>query len=91
MQSTSNLNRDVYIYPPKDLQLPSDLVLRVARPLYGLAEAGTHWFQTYHKHHIEKLNMATSTFDSCLLYEKTNPTKGLVEMQTDDTLILATP
>jgi hypothetical protein len=35
--------------------------------------------------------MATSTFDSCLLYEKTNPTKGLVGMQTDDTLILATP
>jgi hypothetical protein len=30
VQSTSNLNRDVYIYLPKDLQLPSDLVFCVA-------------------------------------------------------------
>jgi hypothetical protein len=34
--------------------------------------------------------MATSTFDPCLLYEKSNPTKGLVGMQTDDTLVIAT-
>jgi hypothetical protein len=34
--------------------------------------------------------MATLTFDPCLLYEKSSSTKGLVGMQTDDTLVIAT-
>ena len=34
--------------------------------------------------------MTNSTFDPCLLVEASNPTKGVVGMQTDDTLILAT-
>ncbi|KAH6667374.1 hypothetical protein B0J14DRAFT_658827 [Halenospora varia] len=31
----------------------------VVKPLYGLAEAGTHWWATYFKHHKEKLQMET--------------------------------
>ena len=90
VQSTSQLARNVFIKPPVDLQLPRNLVFRVARPLYGLAESGAHWFNTYHKHHVDKLNMATSTFNPCLLFEKSQPTNGIIGMQTDDTLILAT-
>jgi len=56
-------------------------------PLYGLAESGAHWFETYHKHHLNKLDMVQSTFDPCLLIEKTG--RGLVGLQTDDSLILA--
>ncbi|KAM4061436.1 cwf18 domain containing protein [Hirsutella rhossiliensis] len=60
-------------------------------PLYGIAEAGVHWFRTYQQHHLEKLDMSTSTYDSCLLISNTGPdTLGIVGMQTDDTLILGT-
>jgi Reverse transcriptase (RNA-dependent DNA polymerase) len=89
-QSTTPLARNVFIKPPADLGYPESKLLRVVQPLYGLAEAGTHWFNTYHRHHCEKLNMASSTFDPCLLVEASNPTKGVIGMQTDDTLILAT-
>ena len=34
--------------------------------------------------------MANSTFDPCLLVETSNPTSGVIGMQTNDTLILAT-
>jgi hypothetical protein len=63
-------------------------MLRIVRPLHGLAEAGTHWFNTCHKHHhIEKLNIVNSAFDPCLLIE--NSGNGLIGTQTDDTLVLA--
>jgi hypothetical protein len=61
----------------------------VIRPLYGIAEAGIHWWATYSKHHKDKLFMATSTYDPCLLVTTTEDGFGIVGMQTDDTIILA--
>ena len=60
----------------------------VLKPLYGIAEAGTHWWATYSKHHKEKLLMCTSTFDPCFLITTTKAPFGIVGMQTDDTIIL---
>lgn len=89
-QSTTHLERNIFVRPVKELEMPPNKLLRVARPLYGIPEAGTHWFNTYQKHHIEKLNMETSTYDTCLLSSKndnkTNLEFGIVGLQTDDTL-----
>jgi hypothetical protein len=63
-------------------------IMIVLKPLYGIPEAGTHWWATYHKHHQEKLFMVTSTYDPCLLITTTENAFGIVGMQTDDTLIL---
>ena len=51
IQSTSKLSRPVFAYPPKDMQndLPPGVIFKVILPLYGIPEAGTHWFSTYHK------------------------------------------
>ena len=62
-------------------------ILQVNRPLYGVPEAGNHWFLIYQIHHIKKLDLTTLTYDPCLLYSQ-NATVGL---QTDDSLIVATP
>lgn len=94
VQSTSNLNCNFYICPPHELAtilglIPSsDNVLKVIKPLYGVPEAGNHWFATYHSHHIDKLEMKQSTYDLYLLY-KSEPQLGIIGLQTDDTLILA--
>jgi len=62
----------------------------ILKPLYGIPEAGTHWFNTYHNHHTEKLNMVVSTYDPCLLITTTTTEAfAVVGMQTDDTLMLA--
>ncbi|KAM4063225.1 cwf18 domain containing protein [Hirsutella rhossiliensis] len=59
---------------------PNGTIIRVIKPLYGIAEAGVHWFRTYQQHHLEKLDMSTSTYDSCLLISNTGPdTLGIVE------------
>jgi hypothetical protein len=91
VQSTTNLNREFYIRPPRELQnelgLGEDSVLKVLKPLYGVPEAGNHWFKTYHSHHVQQLHMDQSTYDPCLL--QSNEPFGIVGLQTDDTLLLA--
>jgi hypothetical protein len=86
VQSETNLNRKFFVKPPKEINLGDTIALEVLRPLYGVPEAGTHWYKTYHKHHIEKLNLQTSSYDHCLLYNK----EAIVGLQTDDTLFAAT-
>jgi hypothetical protein len=61
----------------------------VRKPLYRIPEAGTHWWATYYKHHKEKLHMTTSSYDPCLLITTKKEAFGVVGMQTDDTLFLA--
>lgn len=90
VQSKTHLSREIYAKPPKEIQdnLPTNSVLKISKPLYGIPEAGTHWFQTYHKHHVEKLHMTQSTFDPCLLHTDKNGLFGVVGIQTDDTLFV---
>jgi hypothetical protein len=74
VQSTTLLNRNFYVNPPhelaRELNLKDDSVLKVVKPLYGVPEAGNHWFKTYHSHYINELSMEQSTYDPCLLYSK---------------------
>ena len=88
-QSTTNLNRDFYTKPPKDVPEWDGFYLKVVKPLYGIPEAGNHWFGTYQKHHLEKLKMTQSTYDPCLMYTHQDDRFGIVGLQTDDTLIVA--
>jgi hypothetical protein len=71
----------------KDKFSPNTIMI-VRKPLYKIPEARTHWWATYHKHHKEKLAIATSTYNPCLLITTTKTAFSVVEMQTDDTLIL---
>lgn len=90
-QSTSKLNRLIYAHPPRDIvdELPPGTVFWVVIPLYGIPEAGAHWYGTYEKHHRHKLGMEQSTYDPCLMVTK-NPQGpfGIVGLQTDDTLFV---
>jgi Reverse transcriptase (RNA-dependent DNA polymerase) len=87
VQSSTILSRDFYVRPPEEMGFGKEQVLKVVKPLYGVPEAGNHWFHTYHKHHVDQLSMEPSTYDPCLLIGTKHT--ALVGMQTDDTLILA--
>ena len=90
VQSATVLQRTILAHPPKQIEhlYPKGTIMVVIKPLYGIAEAGTHWWATYFNHHREKLGMETSTYDPCLLITKSSEHFGIVGMQTDDTLIL---
>jgi hypothetical protein len=86
-QSTTYLARDFYVCPPQELNLPPGMLLKILRPLYGVPEAGTHWFRTYHNHHTEKLKLQQSFYDPCLLFAFNNDIQAIIGLQTDDTLL----
>ncbi|KAI7969957.1 hypothetical protein EIK77_000353 [Talaromyces pinophilus] len=92
IQSTTKLNRDFYIQITPELAqyFPREAFLKVMRPLYGIPEAGNHWFRTYHNHHTEKLNMEVSIYDPYLLHcSNSKQGFGIIGMQTNDILIIA--
>lgn len=90
VQSTTSLNRLILAHLPTEIKskFPAGTIMVVRKPLYGIPEAGTHWWATYHKHHPGKLEMVTSTYDPCLLITTAKRAFGVVGMQTDVTLIL---
>jgi hypothetical protein len=67
-------------------QYPKGTIIVVLKPLYSVAEARTHWWAIYSKHHREKLLMATSIYDPCLLITTTKEQFSIVGIQTDNTL-----
>lgn len=78
IQSETTLNRSVYVNAPAEMELPSDKLLLVKKPLYGIPESGLHWFMTYHRHHTDHLKMKQTCGDSCVLYKRqTNQLDGI--------------
>ena len=49
-QAKSTLRREIYAELPRELKenYPKGTIMRVIKPLYGIAEAGVHWFHTFH-------------------------------------------
>ena len=89
VQSIISLARQFFIKPPIELGFGEGTILKIIKFLYGVSKAGIHWFNTYHKHHTEKLVMQQSIYDSCFLYiNKKGKGFEVVELQIDDTLIL---
>jgi hypothetical protein len=65
LQSDSTISRRVYMFPPPEMGLPPESLLRVVRPLYGLPEAPLHWYSTYSRYHRETLGMDVAAHDPC--------------------------
>ena len=91
VQSTTYLERPVYISAPKELGLEADMVLQVMKPLYGIPESGLHWYLTYLEHHLVELNMDRVKTDPCVLVRRNGQNlEGMVALQVDDSLAMGT-
>lgn len=84
--------RPMYVRTPKKFNVSPDKLLKIEKPLYGRSESGVYWFRTYHKHHVENLNMHSAHLDICLQYTpylfNEEKTGGTAYLQSDDNLIL---
>ena len=86
VQSNISLTKEFFIRSSVELGFEDDAILKIIKSLYEIFEIEIHWFNTYHKHHTEKLVMQQFTYDSCLLYI-CNKGFEIVELQIDDILI----
>lgn len=65
-------------------------VLQVVNPLYGIDEAGLHWYLTYRTHHLDVLNMTKYRTDPLWLIQRKDRKRiGVIELKVDDTLGLS--
>lgn len=87
-QSGSELERMVYLEPVAEMGLDEDIFLVAVKPLYGIPEAGLHWYITYSNHNITELEMQRATFDGCLFFkiEETDTIPNITILQVDDSI-----
>ena len=87
LQSAEKLMRDVYVKPNGEFELAPNQLLKLLKPLYGLADSGDYWGQTFSQHLADDLGMIPTTIDPAL-YSKImdNRLIGLCTTFVDDTL-----
>ncbi len=72
VQFVTSLNRDFFVRSSveliKHLDVDSNSILKIVKSLYNVFEADNHWFVIYHAHHVNKLEMTQSTYNSCFFH-----------------------
>lgn len=91
IQSTLNFNQDFFIHLLPGLIIIlgalSKYILKVVKPFYGISKVGNYWFAIYYNYHINSFALSKLIYNPCLLH-RYKPF-DIVELQTDDTLMLA--
>ncbi len=65
LQSASELLREVYLKPNRQLKVPAGYMLKLLRPLYSLTDSGDYWHATFAKLFTHDLGMiAVSSYMS---------------------------
>lgn len=92
LQSREKLLRDVYVKPSKEFELGPNQLLKLLKPLYGLADSGDYWGKTLRSHLQEDLGMSKSTIDDALYVRFfREQLDGLCATYVDDMLQAGTP
>ena len=87
LESASELLREVYLRPNRQLHVPAGYVLKLLRPLYGLADSGDYWHLTFSKHLTDDLRMKAAASDLSLFFRRAKgKISGLLASYVDDTL-----
>jgi Reverse transcriptase (RNA-dependent DNA polymerase) len=87
LQSAELLMRDVYIKPSAEFELNASQVLKLLRPLYGLADSGDYWGSTLLNHLKEELGMKQTVGDPAMIFKVfDNKQQGVCATYVDDAL-----
>lgn len=84
--------RAISMKAPKKINVKTEKVLRVLRPVYGMTEAPAHWSKMYTDYLQDALSMGSTTRGDFLILKRENETlEVLVGINIDDTIIVVTP
>lgn len=87
LQNSEKLMRDVYLNPPKKLNLDPGQLLKLLKPLYALSESGDYWGRTLRKHLESDIGMRSCLSDAALFFKSFgNKLAGICSTYVDDTL-----
>ena len=87
LQNADQLVRDVYLKPSKEFELALDKILKLLKPLYGLADSGEYWGKTLSEHLLKDIGMKSTLRDEAVFYKMMkNSLAGLCATYVDDIL-----
>ena len=87
LQGAEKLSRDVYIRPGPELKIPSGHLLKLLKPIYGLADSGDIWNTTFSKHLQEDLGMQRAQTDMSMFFKRDRKElTGIEATYVDDSL-----
>ena len=82
-----DLTRDVYVRPAKEFGLPSNVLLKLEKPLYGLSESGDSWYCRYSTFLKDKMKVTPTDADPSFYFKSIyDKIIGLLGVYVDDTL-----
>lgn len=81
------LKEDVYIWPPKGIQIADRFILKLNRALYGLKQAAITWYKTITRVFEDKLGFKRCKTDSCIFVRNENGIVTYIVLYVDDLLI----
>lgn len=70
LQSAYGPNKDIFINSPKEFNLKPDELIKLLKPLNGLAESGDHWGRKLRYHLEENLGIETCVSVAALFFKK---------------------
>lgn len=83
--------KDVYIEAAKELYLPIVTFLKVLKPFHGITDSGLFWYNTYLKHHTNRLGMTQTSADPFFLFHlEEGELSVIIILQVDESLSVAT-
>ena len=86
VQSASELQRKVF-FRPTELNLDSNELLQIIRPLYGLTDSGDYWCETFARFHLYDIRMQQTTGDFAIFFRRcANRVVALSGSYVDDIL-----
>ena len=83
------LDKPVYLRPPKGLEIPKGKVLKLKKALYGLRQSAQCWYTKFNSV-MKKYNFSRCENDVCLYTKSTNHGIIYILLYVDD-LIIASP
>ena len=96
LQAKEALGRTIYVSPAKKdrqfFKIQEDEALLLLKPLYGLADSGDYWDNTFDHHLLKDLNLKAAKHDLSLYFKNTKgKLDGVIGTYVDDSLIVGTP
>lgn len=87
-KSNFELERILYLRPVQESKLPEGKIWMALKPLYGIPEAGLHWYLTYCAHHKEKHCMTQRKINPCVFFKPDSPNSvpTTIMLRIDDSL-----
>jgi hypothetical protein len=82
----ADVEEDIYMSPPPDMELPPGKSLKLLKNLYGLKQAPRNWYKNIEEF-VKSLGFKQTVSDNCLFVRKSATEVTLLSLYVDDILI----